>query len=310
MGRSHRSREATPFELEANETGGHTPAVLPTEPRGNAAALERLGLGPAAPDDHEPAGPTAPLTQDEATVPRGGGTWTVQRGDTLWRISERTYGHGRFWPRIRAANPRGVVGQDTIHAGRVLSLPVLQVPATGSPSVEPGNWTVAAVRAILDQGSGRAALDKIARDRIRIVRFDTAFDIWEYDDGRRETQELVNLGGNTAVDERTIRIRTSLSDTQAALTLYHELNHWGRPEATTQREYLDEEIDVRVQTEQFAIQSGLPETVAGYRNPDGTVNRQRIADQVNNSSHYNPTGRQRVGREYAGEVPTHGWTGP
>ena len=101
-----------------------------------------------------------------------------------------------------------------------------------------------------------------------------------------------------------------MSDDQAALTLFHELNHWGRPETTTREEYLDEEVDVRVQTEDFAISANLPATRPDYRNPDGSVNQQAIHDSVYNSPHYNPSGRHRVGREYAGEIETSGWRLP
>ncbi|MEQ1568533.1 MAG: LysM peptidoglycan-binding domain-containing protein [Myxococcota bacterium] len=305
------------------ESGGRTPAVeeaprheRPEGDMGNAARQDELGLGPVAHPDEgvddtggAVAEPSA-VVGDDVLVRRGGGTWTVARGDTLWEIARATYGVGTYWTRIRAANPRGVSGRDVIRVGAVLTLPELDVPATTSPSVVGGTWTVEAVSAILNQGSGTEALRKIVRDRISIVRFDTAFDLWEYDDGHREEQELLGLRGNTLASESTIRIRTDLSNEQAALTLFHELNHWGRPETTTREGHLDEEVDVRYETEQFAIGANLPAARPEYRNPDGTVNRQAIHDSVYNSPHYNPTGRHRVGREYAGQVTTSGWRAP
>jgi hypothetical protein len=70
------------------------------------------------------------------------------------------------------------------------------------------------------------------------------------------------------------------------------------------------EVDVRVQSEEFAIRHHLPETRPGYRNPDSTVNRQNIHDSVYNSSHYNPSVRHRINRQYEGDAPTTGWYVP
>ena len=37
----------------------------------------------------------AALDAGGSVVPRGGTRYTIVRGDTLWAISERNYGHGR-----------------------------------------------------------------------------------------------------------------------------------------------------------------------------------------------------------------------
>jgi hypothetical protein len=177
---------------------------------------------------------------------------------------------------------------------------------TPQPRVDP--W----VQSMIDfmGAQDRAVIQRIVNDHINIVRFTTAYDTWEYDDGHTEREELTGLRGNTDADTRTIRIRSSLSTQDAAVTLFHEMNHWGRPATSTQNEYLDEEVDVRVQSEEFAIRHHLPETRPGYRNPDSTVNRQNIHDSVYNSSHYNPSGRHRINRQYEGDAPTTGWYVP
>ena len=156
----------------------------------------------------------------------------------------------------------------------------------------------------------RDVIRRIVADRVRIVRFTTAWDTWRYDDGREERVELRGLRGNTDERTRTIRIRAGLPTEQAAATLFHEMNHWGRPPTADRQAYLDEEIDVRIQSEHFAIRHGLPETGPGYRNQDGTVNEERIRQSILSSSHYNPQGRRRIRREYEGEQETHGWHVP
>lgn len=314
----HRSEMSQSHQHEppAIATGGLSPAVEPPKDKlGNSARLSRTGLGAgedlagdAATHDHAEAS-VGGGDDSGITVQRGGATWTVKKGDVLWNISKATYGSGVYWKKIKEANPTRVFGESTIHRGAVLDLPTLDVAAATAPSTEAGVWTVDNVVAILNQGSGKAALQKIVNDGIKIVRFDTAIQIWEHDDGTLEREDLKTLRGNTSAAERTIRVRTSLSDNQAAITLFHELNHWGRPETSTQEEYLDEEVDVRANTEQFAIDSGLDETRPGYRK-EGKVDNQAIKDSVYDSQHYNPTGKHFHSREYVGQITAKGWNAP
>ncbi|WP_428264504.1 LysM peptidoglycan-binding domain-containing protein [Haliangium sp.] len=88
------------------------------------------GLG-TAPVQAKRAAGTGPVVQreGEGTVSRGGGEHVVVRGDTLWDIAQATYGHGRYWTRIRDAN-RGRVfrGGHLIHPGVTLTLPAIEVP--------------------------------------------------------------------------------------------------------------------------------------------------------------------------------------
>jgi nucleoid-associated protein YgaU len=51
-------------------------------------------------------------------------TYTVQKGDSLWRIAERFLGDGRELDRIVRANPDKLEGADSvIHPGDVLRIP-------------------------------------------------------------------------------------------------------------------------------------------------------------------------------------------
>lgn len=72
---------------------------------------------------------TSPIQREASpTVSRGGGTHTVTRGESLWRISENVYGHGRYWRRIADANPDVVRGRSLIYPNDELALPVIEVP--------------------------------------------------------------------------------------------------------------------------------------------------------------------------------------
>lgn len=60
--------------------------------------------------------------------PKGGDTYEIVRGDTLWGIAERTYGHGRYWRRIYRANPgKARRGGNLIFPGTVLNLPTINI---------------------------------------------------------------------------------------------------------------------------------------------------------------------------------------
>jgi len=68
---------------------------------------------------------TAPAPQVIAvatpTTPGGGGKYTVQKGDTLWKISTSQYGDGKQWQRIVAANPG--LSPATLKAGQTITIP-------------------------------------------------------------------------------------------------------------------------------------------------------------------------------------------
>lgn len=103
-----------PLEREADAVANR---VMAGEPVGEL-------LGPAA-----VTGGARAVQLDGETVPRGGGTYTVRRGDTLWAIAALTYGHGRYWTHIRNANSGRVFrGGHLIYPGARLTLPRIQIP--------------------------------------------------------------------------------------------------------------------------------------------------------------------------------------
>ena len=149
----------------------------------------------------------------------------------------------------------------------------------------------------------RAVFDMIARDGIRIVAFRTGLDTWKYDDGRIEEVAIPGLQGNTDHAGRTIRLNEALSAEDLAQTLFHELQHWAHRQDPAGPRGLESEIQARIATEQLAIERGRPPTRPAYRTADGRVDEAAIRRDMATSSHYSPTGRERIGRRYEGETP-------
>ena len=152
------------------------------------------------------------------------------------------------------------------------------------------------------------AINEINGRGISIVTFDKAFDKWQMKkDKSIEIKDLSgSLRGNT--DGNTIRINSALSVEQAVTTMYHEVQH--KVVGEQNLPYLDEEVEVRVKTEEMMIKQGLPETKPGYRKADGTVDRDFINNEIQNSSHYNPKDKTRLDRWYEGEKQTGSWQLP
>lgn len=71
------------------------------------------------------------LKQQEQTS--GAVTYTVEEGEGLWQIAEKTTGNGENWTKIAMAN--NITNPDTIEAGQTLKIP--DVTATAAPSAAP-----------------------------------------------------------------------------------------------------------------------------------------------------------------------------
>jgi nucleoid-associated protein YgaU len=52
-----------------------------------------------------------------------GSTYTVQAGDSLWKISQKLYGDGNQWRRIYEANKDTIKDPDVIHPGQTFTIP-------------------------------------------------------------------------------------------------------------------------------------------------------------------------------------------
>lgn len=64
------------------------------------------------------------VVDPEAAPPPEPRTYTVVKGDSLWRIAQNHYGNGSLFPRIIAANPDKLKDEKSvIHPGDVLVVP-------------------------------------------------------------------------------------------------------------------------------------------------------------------------------------------
>ena len=50
-------------------------------------------------------------------------TYTVRKGDSLWKIAKQFYGKGSAWPRIHEANKDVIHDPDMIQPGWTLRIP-------------------------------------------------------------------------------------------------------------------------------------------------------------------------------------------
>ncbi len=87
------------------------------------------GSRPSAPETRaepapapEPQRPAAPEPADEAASDRGK-TYTVQPGDTLWKIAETHYGSGAKYTEIFDANRDLLDDPNKIYPGQELKIP-------------------------------------------------------------------------------------------------------------------------------------------------------------------------------------------
>jgi nucleoid-associated protein YgaU len=117
----------------ANNTGsqGGQPAVAANEmpPAGSSAS----GANPSArtPADAAPAAGPSSKGADVAIAPetvspslqKVQGAVIIRRGDTLWRISRRVYGHGTRYSTIYLANQKQIRDPDRIWPGQIFTVP-------------------------------------------------------------------------------------------------------------------------------------------------------------------------------------------
>ena len=94
-------------------------------PASNASVLEVSSAPAPAPVAVTPApAPIAPAPVEPAPVVTAsavGSRYTVQKGDTLWKISTTQYGDGKQWQKICSANPG--LSPGTLKAGQTIVIP-------------------------------------------------------------------------------------------------------------------------------------------------------------------------------------------
>lgn len=60
------------------------------------------------------------MTEQAVDIPA---TYKVQKGDTLWKISDKVYGSGKKWAKIYYANKSVIPDPDKLKAGVTLVIP-------------------------------------------------------------------------------------------------------------------------------------------------------------------------------------------
>ena len=61
-------------------------------------------------------------------------SYTVQPGDTLYGISQRYWGNGKYWPALYRANQSKISDPNLIYAGQVVTIPSGRHQATSAPA--------------------------------------------------------------------------------------------------------------------------------------------------------------------------------
>lgn len=123
-------------ELHDMLSQAHSPAPVPAS-KPTAPPVQHNPSPPAPKPTPAPKPAPAPAPKP-APQPARPATYTVQPGDSLWAIAQKTLGNGNRWPEIYALN-QGVIGSNPnlIRTGEVLTLPG-GASAPPAPAPTPG----------------------------------------------------------------------------------------------------------------------------------------------------------------------------
>ncbi|MBQ4506240.1 MAG: 5'-nucleotidase C-terminal domain-containing protein [Firmicutes bacterium] len=104
-----------PADAAPTETSAPVDPAAPSDP----APAEPSETAPA-----EPSAPAEPAAPDASTALPA--EYTVVKGDSLWKISDRFYGEGRRWRRIYDANRSVIKDPDLIYPDQIFSIPAAE----------------------------------------------------------------------------------------------------------------------------------------------------------------------------------------
>ncbi len=176
MGTSREQR--TDHETGPGSSGSSTTSSSPDGGHGNQAALQDMEGGGG---------------------PRGGGTYIVQRGDTLWGIARQAYGQGSLYTHIRDANPDKVFDNgNLIFTGSELSIPSL-TPEGAEGDTGPDTAALESRFEATTYGLYEVWPDEAPITLLPAARSDTVIQIKEADFQRLQTQMAAIESGLSAV---------------------------------------------------------------------------------------------------------------
>ena len=96
------------------------PAVIDISPTPPANIAPVQPIQPVA--TAQPVEPAAPASFNAApAAPAAGGSYTVKKGDTLYKIAREHYGDGKQWQKIASANPG--LSPSTLKVGQKITMP-------------------------------------------------------------------------------------------------------------------------------------------------------------------------------------------
>lgn len=104
----------TPSPAEDTEVSQGEPTAQPTE-QSEVTSTPTATLTPTSETGEEVD------SADDSAIPEAGSEYTVQQGDSLWKIADEVYGDPYRWVDIAKAND--LANPDVIHAGNVFTLP-------------------------------------------------------------------------------------------------------------------------------------------------------------------------------------------
>ena len=122
----------TADEATRNRIGEVVGGIATVTAVNNQLAIASPEPAPAPVPEPEPAAEpaaetataeSAPEPVAEAAAEDAGDSYTVQSGDTLWKIGENAYGSGAKYMAIFEANRDQLDNPDLIHPGQVLKIP-------------------------------------------------------------------------------------------------------------------------------------------------------------------------------------------
>jgi nucleoid-associated protein YgaU len=148
--------------------GKHVSLIAAANPQ---ASSDRLRPGQTLTIPPLPAGSQAPAIDKTKTaagdLAKGDNVYVVQKGDGFWAIAEKVYGHGKYWPAIRQANPG--VREDRLQPGQKLVIPALS-STTKQPPAESAPVSPAGGRLYVVGTKDTASLPLVTPTRTRSAR--------------------------------------------------------------------------------------------------------------------------------------------